>query len=96
MEKILRRILDGDGRPSDIAALLDVADNISPGPYPVAAWEAEGLPAVPFPPRQTTICPLGPSAVAPVTSAIRRFLPEFEARITKRDVIPVSVGATHA
>jgi NADH-quinone oxidoreductase subunit F len=96
MEKILRRMIDGDGRPSDIAALLDVADNISPGPYPVAAWEAEGLAAVPFPPRQTTICPLGPSAVAPVTSAVRRFLPEFEALITKRDVIPLSVEHAHA
>jgi NADH-quinone oxidoreductase subunit F len=91
-EKILRRILDGNGRPSDIQTLLDVADNISPGPYPVAAYAAEGLDAVPYPPRQTTICPLGPSSVAPITSAIRRFLPEFEALITRRDPIPVAVG----
>ncbi|NLA36301.1 MAG: NADH-quinone oxidoreductase subunit F, partial [Actinobacteria bacterium] len=35
-EKILQRIMDGNGRPSDIELLLDVADNISPGPYPVA------------------------------------------------------------
>jgi NADH-quinone oxidoreductase subunit F len=90
LEKILRRILDGQGRPSDIDALLDVADNISPGPYPVAAWEAEGLDAVPFPPRQTTICPLGPSAVAPIASALRRFRPEFEAKITRRDLIAVA------
>jgi len=86
-EKILQRILDGQGRPSDIDALLDVADNISPGPYPNAAFAEAGLEAIPFPPKQTTICPLGPSSVAPITSAIRRFRPEFEAKITKRDLI---------
>jgi NADH-quinone oxidoreductase subunit F len=80
-EKILQRILDGNGRPGDIDLLLDVGDNISPGPYPVAADESQGLEAVPFPPRQTTICPLGPSSVAPITSAIRRFRHEFEAKI---------------
>jgi len=89
-EKILQRILDGQGRPSDIDVLLDIADNISPGPYPVAAHPAAGLEAVPFPPRQTTICPLGPSSVAPITSALRRFRHEFEARITQRDLIPVA------
>ena len=45
--RILRRILDGHGRPDDLDLLLDVCDNISPG----IAW----------PPKQTTICPLGPS-----------------------------------
>ncbi len=49
-EKILQRILDGDGRPSDIDLLLDIGDNISPGPYPAAAFSDEGLDAVPFPP----------------------------------------------
>jgi len=92
LETILQRILDGHGRPSDIDMLLDVGDNISPGPYPAASWEAEGLAAVPFPPKQTTICPLGPSAVAPVVSAIRRFRPEFEAKIRRRAIgIPVRV-----
>ncbi len=92
-EKILQRIMDGHGRPSDIDALLDIADNISPGPYPVASHPDAGLEAIPFPPRQTTICPLGPSSVAPITSAIRRFRHEFEAKITKRDLIAVSAGA---
>lgn len=87
-ERILRRILDGEGRPEDLDLLLDIGDNISPGPYPVASYPEAGLAAVPFPPRQTTICPLGPSSVAPITSAIRRFRPEFEARIRR----PVSVG----
>lgn len=89
-QKILQRILDGHGRPSDIDLLLDVADNISPGPYPVASFEEAGLEAVPYPPRQTTICPLGPSSVAPITSALRRFRHEFDEKIVKRDFIAVS------
>jgi NADH-quinone oxidoreductase subunit F len=97
-EKILERILDGHGRPADLDLLLDIGENISPGPYPVAAHGSEGLDAVPFPPRQTTICPLGPSSVAPITSALRRFRSEFEARITRRDSLsvqaaPVAEGA---
>jgi len=91
-EQILQRILDGHGRPSDIDLLLDISDNISPGPYPVAAFADQGLDAVPFPPRQTTICPLGPSAVAPIVSTIRRFRHEFETRITRRDPIAVAVS----
>ncbi len=95
-EKILQRIVDGHGRPSDIELLLDVADNISPGPYPVAAFPEEGLEAVPYPPRQTTICPLGPSSVAPITSALRRFRGDFEALITRRDPIPLAVAPAPA
>jgi NADH-quinone oxidoreductase subunit F len=86
LERILGRILDGYGRPEDLGLLEDVGHNISPGPYPNAAWEDQSLPAVPFPPKQTTICPLGPSAVAPVTSALRRFRPEFEALIASAEV----------
>jgi NADH-quinone oxidoreductase subunit F len=67
LERIMRRILDGHGRPTDLDLLLDVCDNISPG----LAW----------PPRMTTICPLGPSAVSPVMSALGRFRDEFEAYI---------------
>jgi NADH-quinone oxidoreductase subunit F len=64
LERILKRILDGQGRPEDIDLLLDVSGNISIG----LAW----------PPRQTTICPLGPSAVSPIISAVKRFRHEFE------------------
>lgn len=80
-EKVLQRILDGHGRPEDIDLLLEIGTNISPGTYPVASFGDAGLDAVPFPPKQTTICPLGPSSVAPITSAIRRFRDEFEAKI---------------
>jgi NADH-quinone oxidoreductase subunit F len=81
LEQILRRILDGHGRTQDLDLLLDVCDNISPG----IAW----------PPRQTTICPLGPSAVSPIASAIQRFRPEFEAHIARntRTTIPVTADA---
>ncbi len=64
LEKILHRIIDGEGRPEDVSMLLDVCDNISPG--------------INWPPRQTTICPLGPSAVSPIASAVLRFRDEFE------------------
>jgi hypothetical protein len=47
--------------------LIDVADNISP--------------QITWPPRQTTICPLGPSAVSPIASAVVRFREEFEAYV---------------
>jgi len=67
LEKILARIINGEGRPEDVDLLLDVCDNISPG--------------INWPPRQTTICPLGPSAVSPIASAVSRFRHEFEAYI---------------
>jgi len=82
-EKILQRILDGHGRPEDIDLLLDIGSQISPGVYPTASWDSQGLEAVSFPPKQTTICPLGPSSVAPITSALKRFRPEFEAKISE-------------
>ena len=71
LERILRRIDEGYGRPTDLDLLMDVCDNISPG----LVW----------PPKQTTICPLGPSATAPIASAVRRFRSEFEARIAAAD-----------
>ena len=79
MEKILARILHRQARPEDLDLLLDICDNISPG----FAW----------PPKMTTICPLGPSAVSPVTSALTRFRDEFETYIaasTARKRIPVA------
>lgn len=65
LERILRRMLDGHGRISDVDKLLDISDNISP--------------EITWPPKQTTICPLGPSAVSPIASAIMRFRDEFYA-----------------
>jgi NADH-quinone oxidoreductase subunit F len=72
MEAVLERILDGNGRPEDIDLLLDISDNISPG--------------LNWPPAMTTICPLGPSAVSPITSITRWFRPELEAMIMGSEV----------
>jgi NADH-quinone oxidoreductase subunit F len=52
LEMILRRIEEGQGRPVDLDLAVDVSDGISIG----LGW----------PPRMTTICPLGPSAVSPI------------------------------
>jgi NADH-quinone oxidoreductase subunit F len=87
LERILQRIVEGHGRPSDLDLLMDVSDNISPG--------------LKWPPRQTTICPLGPSATAPIASAMQRFRSEFEALITlaeeSRTSVPVELKApSHA
>jgi NADH-quinone oxidoreductase subunit F len=78
LEKILRRMLDGHGRPSDVNKLLDLCDNISP--------------AITWPPKQTTICPLGPSAVSPIASAVLRFRDEFFAYCGGETEIVVPVG----
>jgi NADH-quinone oxidoreductase subunit F len=63
LEKILARIEGGQGREADLDLLLDACDNIAPG----LSW----------PPRQTTICPLGPSIPSSIVSAIRMFRDEF-------------------
>jgi NADH-quinone oxidoreductase subunit F len=63
LEKILARIEAGQGREADLDLLIDACDNISPG----LSW----------PPRQTTICPLGPSIPPPIMSAIRMFRDEM-------------------
>ena len=66
----------GRGRPSDLDLLLDVCDNISPG-----------SPGLQWPPRQTTICPLGPSATSPIVSAVSRFRDEFEAYVARNPLL---------
>jgi NADH-quinone oxidoreductase subunit F len=80
LERILWRMLNGFGRPADLDMLLDVADNISPG----LRW----------PPAQTTICPLGPSAVSPIRSIMTHFRDEVEAMVAAGQPIDegVSVG----
>ena len=78
LERILRRIVDGHGRPEDIGLLLDVCDNISPG--------------IDWPPKQTTICPLGPSAVSPIASAVVRFKDEFIAACGGTGEVPVPIN----
>lgn len=69
LEKVLYRMSHGQGKPSDLDMLLDVGDNISPGLN------------APF--SQTTICPLGPSAVSCVVSLNKFFRDEVLARISQ-------------
>jgi len=62
IERAMYRLEHGGGREEDLALVLDLCDNISPG----LSW----------PPQQTTICVLGPSIPSSVVSAIRMFRQE--------------------
>ena len=90
IERILTRVVDGIGTEADLQQLLEVGAMICPGDFPHASNEKLGLTAVPFPYKMTTICFVGPSAYVPVHSALTLFREEFEARITKRVMIPVT------
>jgi NADH-quinone oxidoreductase subunit F len=67
IQKVLYRLEYGGGRPTDLDLLLDVGDNICPGLN------------APF--SQTTICPLGPSAVSPIVSLNKYFRAEVDAHV---------------
>ncbi len=67
LEMILRRIEEGQGRAVDLDLMVDVSDGISIG----LAW----------PPRMTTICPLGPSAVSPIMALRSYFRDEVDAHV---------------
>ncbi len=67
LQRMLWRIENGAGRPVDVDLLLDVSDNISPG--------------LKWPPAMTTICPLGPSAVSPITTITTYFRDEVAAHV---------------
>ena len=92
--RIMDRIVAGHGSLADLDQLVAVGESICPGAFPHAASERLGLEAVPFPYKMTTICFVGPSAYAPVHSALTLFRDEFEAKITtvypsRRASIPV-------
>jgi NADH-quinone oxidoreductase subunit F len=89
LERILSRVVDGKGTMEDLDQLVEVGQSICPGDFPHAASTAAGLTAVPFPYRMNTICFVGPSAYAPVHSALTLFRGEFEARVSRRTRIPV-------
>ena len=81
LEQILRRVVAGTGTPRDLELLIEVGETICPGDFPHAAVPSKGIEPSPFPYRMTTICFVGPSAFAPVHSAITLFREEFEARV---------------
>jgi NADH-quinone oxidoreductase subunit F len=93
--RILERVCSGHGTDADLAQILEVGQSICPGDMPHAASERLGLAAVPFPYKMTTICFVGPSAYAPLHSALTLFPEEFAAKVTaapKRISIPVAVA----
>ena len=95
LQRILTRVVNGDGTTEDLAQLVEVGSMICPGNFPHAASERLGLSAVPFPYKMTTICFVGPSAYAPVHSALTLFPEDFAARVKHRRTIPVTaVGAS--
>ena len=67
MEMILRRIDEGAGRAVDLDLLVDVSDGISVG--------------LQWPPKMTTICPLGPSAVSPIIALRDYFRDEVQRHV---------------
>ncbi|MFM7819729.1 MAG: NADH-ubiquinone oxidoreductase-F iron-sulfur binding region domain-containing protein, partial [Actinomycetota bacterium] len=96
LERILRRVVNGEGTDADLQQLLEVGTMICPGNFPHASNQKLGLDAVPFPYKMTTICFVGPSAYAPVHSALTLFRAEFEARVKKRVTIPVTAVGVSA
>jgi NADH-quinone oxidoreductase subunit F len=79
LEEIMERMLEGRGRAADLDLLIDVCDNISPG----TTW----------PPAQTTICPLGPSATAPIWSTMRLFREDYEALLDPQEAAALAAVA---
>ncbi len=98
LERILRRVVDGEGTRRDLAMLVEAGSTICPGDFPHAASERLGLEASPFPYKMTTICFVGPSAYAPVHSALTLFPEEFADRVAPNGdghaPIPVTVTSS--
>jgi NADH-quinone oxidoreductase subunit F len=90
LERILTRIVNGNGTDADLAQLKEVGESICPGDFPHASSARLGLTATPFPYKMNTICFVGPSAYVPVHSALTLFPEEFESRVTRRISIPVT------
>ena len=90
LQRILTRVVNGEGTDADLEQLLEVGAMICPGNFPHASSERLDLSAVPFPYKMTTICFVGPSAYAPINSALTLFPEEFASRVTKRKTIPVT------
>jgi NADH-quinone oxidoreductase subunit F len=91
--RMLERVIAGHGTDADLDQMREVGQTICPGDMPHASSERLGLEAVPFPYKMTTICFVGPSAWAPLHSALTLFPEEFDARVAKvpkRISIPVT------
>jgi|TARA_B110000444_G_scaffold71726_1_gene67456 NADH-quinone oxidoreductase subunit F len=96
LEQIMRRIVNGSGTKRDLDLLIEVGETICPGDFPHASNKEKGLSAVPFPYKMTTICFVGPSAFAPVHSALTLFKEEFEVKVagnSDRNYVEVTINA---
>ncbi len=98
LEKILTRVVQGRGTSRDLDLLLEVGATICPGDFPHASSSDLGLDATPFPYKMTTICFVGPSAFAPIHSALTLFRGEFEDRLIDDDAagaigVPVAISS---
>ncbi|BAN00725.1 NADH-quinone oxidoreductase subunit NuoF [Ilumatobacter coccineus] len=94
--RMLERVCSGHGTTADLDQMFQVGESICPGDMPHAASERLGLEATPFPYKMTTICFVGPSAYAPLHSALTLFRDEFDAKVTespKRISIPVTAAS---
>ncbi len=107
LERILRRIVNGNGTPRDLKLLTEVGETICPGDeFPHAAVPSKGIEPHPFPYAMSTICFVGPSAYVPVHSALTLFPEEFEAlvapnthldeELTDHQMVPVQITAKGA
>ncbi len=95
--RILERICSGHGTDADLDQILEVGQSICPGDMPHAASARLGIDATPFPYKMTTICFVGPSAYAPLHSALTLFRDEFEAKVVPaptRISIPLAVAGS--
>ena len=92
LERVLQRVVDGRGTSDDLAQLKEIGTSICPGDFPHASSSRLGLTATPFPYKMTTICFVGPSAYAPVHSALTLFPEEFATRVRDRKQIPVTAA----
>ncbi|MGY6502673.1 MAG: NADH-quinone oxidoreductase subunit NuoF [Acidimicrobiales bacterium] len=96
LERLLQRVVSGHGTRRDLEMIIQAGSTISPGAFPHAASERLGLEPVPFPYKMTTICFVGPSAYAPVHSALTLFPEEFDAKVAANGdgptPIPVSIA----
>jgi len=104
LERILTRIVNGQGTRKDLKMLFEVGGTICPGDFPHASSERLGLTATPFPFKMTTICFVGPSAYTAIHSALTLFPDEFEALVAANgdgpeptlNSIPVSIVGVRA
>ena len=90
--KGLEVVLPRSATRADLDQLFEIGESICPGTFPHASSTALGLAAAPFPYKMTTICFVGPSAYAPIHSALTLFREEFEAKIVERKHIPVTAA----